>query len=319
MATVNVKDAAGTTVAIEKPNANGRAAADDSRPVALADEDLAAIAGISAALGAATFFPATQPVSGAVTISAPVAVTGTFWQATQPVSVASLPLPAGAATSAKQDSQTTLLTAIDTKLGGPLAVTGAFYPATQPVSGTVAISGSVAVTGTFWQATQPVSLASQPLPSGAATSALQTTGNTALSGIVTALGGTLLVSAAALPLPSGAATSAKQDAVIAAVNALAGSEYETVAASQAAQTLGATGAVGDLLVALTIVPATTSPGAVSIKDGSGGPDIVVFAGGTSSVATLHPFTVQLGLRAGSAGWRVNTGANVSVIAAGDFT
>ena len=33
---------------------------------------------------------------------------------------------------------------------------------------------SVAVTGTFWQATQPVSAASLPLPSGAATSALQT-------------------------------------------------------------------------------------------------------------------------------------------------
>lgn len=41
------------------------------------------------------------------------------------------------------------------------------------VDGTVGVSGSVAVTGTFWQATQPVSLASQPLPTGAATSALQ--------------------------------------------------------------------------------------------------------------------------------------------------
>ena len=36
-------------------------------------------------------------------------------------------------------------------------------------------SESVAVTGTFWQATQPVSAASLPLPSGAATSANQTT------------------------------------------------------------------------------------------------------------------------------------------------
>ncbi len=39
-----------------------------------------------------TFFPATQPVSG------------TFWQATQPVSAVALPLPAGAATEAKQDA-----------------------------------------------------------------------------------------------------------------------------------------------------------------------------------------------------------------------
>lgn len=36
------------------------------------------------------------------------------------------------------------------------------------------IVNSVAVTGTFWQATQPVSAASLPLPSGAATSANQT-------------------------------------------------------------------------------------------------------------------------------------------------
>lgn len=47
----------------------------------------------------------------------------------------------------------------------------------------VTVGGSVAVTGTFWQATQPVSAASLPLPSGAATSALQTTGNTSLASI----------------------------------------------------------------------------------------------------------------------------------------
>jgi len=38
----------------------------------------------------------------------------------------------------------------------------------------VTVTGSVAVTGTFWQATQPVSASSLPLPSGAATAALQT-------------------------------------------------------------------------------------------------------------------------------------------------
>ena len=38
----------------------------------------------------------------------------------------------------------------------------------------VTVTGSVAVTGTFYQATQPVSAASLPLPTGAATAALQT-------------------------------------------------------------------------------------------------------------------------------------------------
>ena len=42
---------------------------------------------------------------------------------------------------------------------------------------------AVPVSGTFFQATQPVSAASLPLPSGAATAANQTTGNTSLSNI----------------------------------------------------------------------------------------------------------------------------------------
>jgi len=108
------------------------------------------------------------------------------------------------------------------------------------------------------------------------------------------------------------------NAVTTAVSALVGTEYETVAASASDQQIGATGASGDLLSHLVIVPATTSPGAVSIKDGTGSA-ITVFAGGASSVTTLHPFTVSLGLRATGAGWKVTTGSNVSVIAAGNFT
>src|SRR5688572_736482 len=54
-----------------------------------------------------------------------------------------------------------------------------------------------------------------------------------------------------------------------------GIENETVAASQTDQVLGATGGAGDYLTGLLIVPATTSPGAVSIKDG-GGSAVTVF-------------------------------------------
>lgn len=50
MTTMNVKDAAGSTVAIEKPLAPGRAAASASRPVAFSSEDFAAIDGIEAAI-----------------------------------------------------------------------------------------------------------------------------------------------------------------------------------------------------------------------------------------------------------------------------
>ena len=57
MATMTVKDAAGSSQTIEKPNANGRVAAAASRPVVLSTEDLAAIAAITAKLISA---PATE-------------------------------------------------------------------------------------------------------------------------------------------------------------------------------------------------------------------------------------------------------------------
>lgn len=209
MATMNVKDASGATVAVEKPNANGRSAAAASRPVALSTEDKTALDAL-----------ATQ-----VTLAAVLAK-----------------LIAAPATEANQD---TLIGQVD---GIEISLTA------------------------------------------------------------------ILAKIIAAP-----ATEAKQDAAITAINGLIGTEYETVAASSTDQIMGATGAAGDLLVELLIVPATTSPGAVSIKDGSGGDAITVFAGGANSVSTLHPFVVPVNIKALSAGWRVTTGANVSALATGNFT
>lgn len=95
-------------------------------------------------------------------------------------------------------------------------------------------------------------------------------------------------------------------------------DYETVAASQTDQILGATGAKGDVLDGLLVIPATTSPGAVSIKD-VGGSAITVFTGGATSVGSLIPFFIPLGYRSELAGWSVTTGASVSVIGSGNFT
>lgn len=100
------------------------------------------------------------------------------------------------------------------------------------------------------------------------------------------------------------------------------SEFETVAASATDQVIGVSGAVGDLLDSILIIPATTSPGVVQIRDGAGGSTITIFTGGASSVSNLVPFSVPLGLKCvtgTSPGWRVTTGANVSVIAIGNFT
>lgn len=96
-----------------------------------------------------------------------------------------------------------------------------------------------------------------------------------------------------------------------------GSEYETVAASQTAQTLGATGGTGDTLKGLLVVPATTSPGNVIILDNA--ISITVFAGGATSVADLKPFFIPIGLKSVSGAWKVTTGSNVSVLAMGNFT
>jgi len=96
-------------------------------------------------------------------------------------------------------------------------------------------------------------------------------------------------------------------------------EYETVAASQTDQALGATGATGDYLSGLLIVPATTAAGAVSIKDGSGSSITVFAGGGTTALTTLIPFFVPLGIKSGSGAWKVTTGSNVSVIAVGNFS
>lgn len=99
-------------------------------------------------------------------------------------------------------------------------------------------------------------------------------------------------------------------------NALAG-DYETVAASQTAQVLGATGATGDYLAGVLIVPATTSPGNVIILDSA--TSITIFTGGASSVSNLVPFMVPLGMISVSGAWSITTGANVSAIGIGSFT
>ena len=70
----------------------------------------------------------------------------------------------------------------------PTLTTGQQAAAQSDSSGRLFVNvsnASLAVTGTFWQATQPISAASLPLPTGASTSALQTTGNTSLSSIDT--------------------------------------------------------------------------------------------------------------------------------------
>ena len=91
--------------------------------------------------------------------------------------------------------------------------------------------------------------------------------------------------------------------------------YKTIIASQTTVILGGTGNQGDLLYTLLVVPATTSPGSIVLTDGA----VVfnVFTGGT--VSDLKPFSIPMGLTSANGPWKLTTGANVSVVAAGLFS
>ena len=97
--------------------------------------------------------------------------------------------------------------------------------------------------------------------------------------------------------------------------------YKAVAASATATLLGATGATGDYLDGVLIIPATAAAGAVSITDGSGSAITIFAGGGTTALPTLAPFYVPIGAisSGGAGGWKVTTGTNVSVVGIGNFT
>lgn len=108
-----------------------------------------------------------------------------------------------------------------------------------------------------------------------------------------------------------------QDTGIVARMAHVSDDYKFVAPSSTNVVLGTTGAVGDRLDGLRIIPASLNPGSVTITDGTTG--MVIFAGGTASLATLTTWTIPLGILSANGVWKITTGANVSVLATGSFT
>src|ERR1700761_5395666 len=96
-----------------------------------------------------------------------------------------------------------------------------------------------------------------------------------------------------------------------------GLDYQDVAPLQTNRALGGTGDVGDELASLILLPSTTSPGAVTLKDGDGTP-MVLFPGGAGSLTSLAPIPVPLNIKSRNGAWTVTTGADVSVLATGRF-
>jgi hypothetical protein len=88
--------------------------------------------------------------------------------------------------------------------------------------------------------------------------------------------------------------------------------YRAVAASQTDSVLG--NGRGDLLERIVIQVTTSATSQVQIKDGAGGSNIIV-------VPNNHPvgaYTIEIGARCQSAGWRITTGAGVALVAVGHF-
>ena len=170
------------------------------------------------------------------------------------------------------------------------------------VGGTVAVEKPLTPGQATMANSRPVVLASDQFDNGAGTGGSKTQRIIVDSSQISALGQTT----AALSAP-----------VVLAKNQLGAGEYETVAASQTAQALGATGATGDFISGILVVPATTSPGNVLLLDNA--TSITVFTGGASSVSNLVPFFIPLGMISVSGAWKITTGASVSCIGIGDFT
>jgi hypothetical protein len=92
--------------------------------------------------------------------------------------------------------------------------------------------------------------------------------------------------------------------------------YHTVAASTGPTTMG-TGATGDTMMGIYVIPSSTTVGAITLTDNATA--ITVYAGGTYN-ADLKPFLIDLmGIKSVSGAWKITTLAGASVIGIGIFT
>lgn len=94
-----------------------------------------------------------------------------------------------------------------------------------------------------------------------------------------------------------------------------GYAYEHVAASQTAQVLGGTGAIGNYLHRVICTVSTAATSAVTILDGSAShlilPDNV---GGGVGV-----YDIEINAASKTGAWKITTGAGVEVLAVGIFS
>jgi len=90
-------------------------------------------------------------------------------------------------------------------------------------------------------------------------------------------------------------------------------QYETVAASQTAQVLGGTGAIGDYVHKLIVNVATPATGTVTLIDGV--TSIAIVPATTAAGA----YSIAIEAMSATGSWKVTTGAGASVMAVGIFS
>lgn len=94
-----------------------------------------------------------------------------------------------------------------------------------------------------------------------------------------------------------------------------GYQYKTVAASVTTQILGTTGKAGDYLHCLIVTVNAPATSTVSLTDGA-----AVIALVPANVASgIGVFTIYVNAASFSTGWKVTTGAGVTVVGVGQFT
>ncbi|NCW72461.1 MAG: hypothetical protein EBW12_05565 [Actinobacteria bacterium] len=89
--------------------------------------------------------------------------------------------------------------------------------------------------------------------------------------------------------------------------------YETVAASQTAQVLGTTGAIGDYLHRVIVNVATAASSTVSVLDGATSISLM------SANTPIGTYSIEVNAASYNGAWKITTGAGASVIAVGQFT
>lgn len=237
--------------------------------------------------------------AGTVSTSAPTYTTGTLAPlsltttgllrvdgsgVTQPISASALPLPTGASTSALQTSGNASLTTIAAAIiaqgsttsgqtgelvmgavttAAPTYTTGQSSPLSLTVAGALRTDSSAT--------TQPVSAASLPLPTGAATSALQTTGNSTLSAI-----------SAQLPAALGPQSSAGSLSIVQATGT-------TFAVSQSTAGTGTLTSVSNAITSTTVLASNSSRKGFIVYNDS----IVVLYIAFAATASTTAFSAKL--------------------------